>query len=82
MPSPALPTPTPPRRSSRTWRSEDTLFAAHRFVSNGYVPDITHVVYVDPEGYTQLKDRADLLAVAEAVGKTQQTAAEQPPSSF
>jgi predicted nucleotidyltransferase len=48
---------------------EDTLFAARRFVSNGYVPDITHVVYIDPEGYAQLKDRADLLAVAEAVGK-------------
>jgi predicted nucleotidyltransferase len=48
---------------------EDTLFAAHRFVSNGYVPDITHVVYVDPEGYAQLSDRADLLAVGEAVGK-------------
>jgi hypothetical protein len=48
---------------------EDTLFAAHRFVSNGYVPDITHVVYVDPEAYARLKDRADLLAVAEAVGK-------------
>jgi predicted nucleotidyltransferase len=48
---------------------EDTLFAAHRFVSNGHVPDITHVVYVDPEGYAQLQDRADLLAVGEAVGK-------------
>jgi predicted nucleotidyltransferase len=48
---------------------EDTLFAAHRFVSNGHVPDITHVVYIDPEGYAQLKDRADLLAVGEAVGK-------------
>jgi len=48
---------------------EDTLFAAHRHVSNGHVPDITHVVYVDPEAYAQLRDRADLLAVGEAVGK-------------
>jgi pyruvate,water dikinase len=48
---------------------EDTLFAARRFVSNGHVPDITHVVYVDPEGYAQLRDRADLLAVGESVGK-------------
>jgi len=48
---------------------EDTLFTARRFVSNGYVPDITHVVYVDPEGYAQLQDRADLLAIGEAVGK-------------
>ncbi len=30
------------------------LFSAHRFVSNGRVPDITHVVYVDLEGYSQL----------------------------
>jgi len=48
---------------------EDTLFAAHRFVSNGHVPDITHVVYVDPERYAQLKDRANLLAVGKAVGR-------------
>ena len=48
---------------------EDTLFTAHRFVSNGHVPNITHVVYVDPDGYAQLRDRADLLAVGEAVAK-------------
>jgi predicted nucleotidyltransferase len=47
----------------------DTLFAAHRFVSNGHVPDITHVVYVDPEGYARLGERAELKAVGEAVGK-------------
>jgi predicted nucleotidyltransferase len=48
---------------------DDTLFAAHRFVSNGHVPDITHVVYVDPEGYAKLGERAQLKAVGEAVGK-------------
>jgi pyruvate,water dikinase len=47
----------------------DTLFAAHRYVSNGRVPDITHVVYVDPESYARLRSRADLVAVGEAVGK-------------
>jgi len=49
--------------------ADDTLFTAHRYVSNGHVPDITHVVYVDPEGYAQLRDRADLMAVGKAVGK-------------
>jgi predicted nucleotidyltransferase len=49
--------------------AEDTLFTAHRFVSNGHVPDITHVVYVDPEAYSQLEERSELLAVGEAVGK-------------
>ncbi len=49
--------------------ADDTLFAAHRFVSNGHVPDITHVVYVDPEAYARQKDRADLLMVGEVIGK-------------
>jgi predicted nucleotidyltransferase len=48
---------------------DDTLFAAHRFVSNGHVPDISHVVYVDPAGYAGLKERSELKAVGEAVGK-------------
>ncbi len=48
---------------------KDTLFAAHRYVSNGRVPDITHVVYVDPESYASLRNRTDLVAVGEAVGK-------------
>ncbi|MFV2072334.1 MAG: PEP/pyruvate-binding domain-containing protein [Thermoanaerobaculales bacterium] len=49
--------------------AEDTIFTAHRYVSNGQVPDITHVVYVDPESYGRLADRSELLAVGEAVGK-------------
>jgi predicted nucleotidyltransferase len=48
---------------------EDTLFSAHRYVSNGHVPDITHVVYVDAEAYAKLGDRTELVAVGEAVGK-------------
>jgi len=47
----------------------DVLFSAHRYVSNGRVPDITHVVYVDPEKYAALRERSDLVAVGEAVGK-------------
>ena len=45
------------------------VFTAQRYVSNGRVPDITHIVYVDPEGYGQLTERDDLLAVGQAVGK-------------
>ena len=48
---------------------DDTVFAAHRYVSNGRVPDITHLVYVDPEAYGRLSDREDLLAVGQAVGE-------------
>ncbi len=47
---------------------EDILFAAERYVSNGAVPDITHIVYVDPEGYRRLESRSELLAVGQAVG--------------
>ncbi len=49
--------------------AEDTLFAAHRYVSNGRVPDLSHVVYVDPEAYASLGERSQLLAVGEAVGQ-------------
>lgn len=47
----------------------DLIFSASRYVSNGRVPDITHLVYVDPEAYADLTKQADLVAVGEAVGK-------------
>jgi hypothetical protein len=45
------------------------IFTANRFVSNGKVPDISHIVYVDLEGYSQLPDRAAMQEVGRAVGK-------------
>lgn len=48
---------------------ERVLFSAKRFVSNGQVPNITHLVYVDPERYTALPELDDLRAVGRAVGK-------------
>jgi len=45
------------------------VFTANRYVSNGNVTDITHIVYVDPQRYADLPERADLLAVGKAVGK-------------
>jgi len=45
------------------------LFSANRFVCNGQVPDLTHIVYVDPDGYAGLKDLADLQAVGRAVSR-------------
>ncbi|MBK9473814.1 MAG: PEP/pyruvate-binding domain-containing protein [bacterium] len=47
---------------------EDVLFTANRFVSNGQVPDITHVVYVVPEAYTALPDRETMAQVGRVVG--------------
>jgi predicted nucleotidyltransferase len=48
------------------------LFTAHRYVSNGRIPDITHVVYVDPAEYAKLPELADLKAVGKAVGRLNQ----------
>jgi hypothetical protein len=45
------------------------IFTADRFVSNGKVPDISHIVYVDLEGYSQLPDQAAMREVGRAVGK-------------
>lgn len=47
----------------------DILFAAHRYVSNGWIPNITHVVYVDPEGYSRLTSTADMRTVGAAVSR-------------
>jgi hypothetical protein len=47
----------------------DLLFRAVRFVSNGRVADISHVVYVDPAAYAGLESEALLTAVARAVGR-------------
>jgi pyruvate,water dikinase len=48
---------------------EKLLFTAQRHVSNGRVPDITHVVFVDPRGYARLERQVDLVDVGRAVGK-------------
>ncbi len=48
---------------------EDQIFRANRYISNGWIPDLTHIVYVDPDAYGALPDRADLVAVGQAVGR-------------
>jgi hypothetical protein len=45
------------------------LFSTRRYVSNGRVPDLTHVVYVDPEGYYRLGSQQELLDVGRVVGR-------------
>ncbi len=49
--------------------SEKILFTAHKYISNGKVPDITHVVYVDPQKYNELQTREEMLQVGRAIGK-------------
>jgi len=45
------------------------VFSTHRFVSNGRVPDITHIVYVDPERYAEIEDLQSFKDVGRAVGR-------------
>lgn len=47
---------------------DSIVFSANRFVSNGQVPDITHIVYVDLEGYSHLGE-AEMRDVGRAVGR-------------
>lgn len=44
------------------------VFSANRYISNGSVPNITHIVYVDPQKYGELADHSSLIAVGRAVG--------------
>ena len=45
------------------------VFSANRYISNGHVPDITHIVYVDPQKYSEIGDRQELINVGRAVSK-------------
>ncbi|CAH2030395.1 PEP/pyruvate-binding domain-containing protein [Trichlorobacter ammonificans] len=46
----------------------DLLFTAHRFISNGRVPEITHIVYVPPEQYAAQSSLETMLDIGRAVG--------------
>lgn len=45
------------------------LFNANKYVSNGKVPEITHIVYVDPVAYNNIGSREELVEVGRAVSK-------------
>jgi pyruvate,water dikinase len=49
------------------------IFTASRFVSNGFLPAISHIVYVDPLKYAELGSLVDLLAVGRAISLLNQT---------
>ena len=48
---------------------EKVLFTADKYISNGKVPDIAFIVYVDPIEYSSLQKKEDLVDVGLAVGK-------------
>jgi len=48
--------------------AERVLFTANRYVSNGLVGDLTHIVFVDPDAYGELEQRR-LRDVGRAIGR-------------
>lgn len=62
--SDAVPSPIP-----RDLPFDRVLFAANKYVSNGRVPDVTHVVYVDPEEYDRLESLEELKDVGRIIGR-------------
>ena len=49
--------------------AEKIIFSAHRYITNGMISNISHVVFVDPQSYSELTNQRDMLAVGEAIGK-------------
>jgi len=60
----SAPTPIP-----RDIPADRIVFTGNRYISNGRVPDITHIVYVDPEAYGDLTELDELRDVGHAVGR-------------
>lgn len=59
---------------------EDNLFVRiTKFVSNGRIPDIEYIVYVDPINYYRITNPSDFLKLAEAIGKLNE---KLPPKKF
>jgi len=51
----------------RDLNAEEIIFNARKYVSNGNLSDITHIVYVDPQRYAELEKMEDLLAVGRVI---------------
>ncbi|MCJ7717080.1 MAG: nucleotidyltransferase domain-containing protein, partial [Anaerolineales bacterium] len=48
---------------------ENVIFTADRFISNGTISNITHIVYIDPDQYSELSTRQEMLDVGRAVSR-------------
>ncbi len=44
------------------------LFTANKYISNGFVPDISHIVYVDPDKYANVDDLDTLVEIGRLIG--------------
>lgn len=48
---------------------EQIIFSANKYISNGTVNDISHIVYVNPQEYSELSNYEDLKSVGRAIGR-------------
>ena len=48
---------------------KDIVFSANRYISDGSIEDISHIVYVDPDGYNSLQELSQLINVGRAIGQ-------------
>jgi pyruvate, water dikinase len=60
---------TAPDAIPRDVSRDKILFTANKHISNGKVPEITHIVYVNPQKYNEIENQSDLLSVGKAIGK-------------
>ena len=49
--------------------AERIIFSANKYVSDGYIPEVKYVVYVDPVEYDALKSSDELVNVGKTVGR-------------
>jgi hypothetical protein len=63
----ALPAAIPEKIST-----DQIIFSADRYINNGRISNITHIVYVDPQKYSELNDYQDFMAVGRAVSMLNQ----------
>jgi len=49
------------------------IFSANRYVTNGTISNICHIVYVDPIAYSQIATREEMLDVGRAIGRINST---------
>jgi hypothetical protein len=48
---------------------EKIVFSASRYITNGTIPNISHIVYVDPIAYSQIPTRDEMLDVGRAISR-------------
>jgi len=52
--------------------NDKLIFSANKYISNGLIKNISHIVYVDPEEYSKLEEHEDLLEIGRIVGQLNQ----------